>query len=163
MVERTPKTADLVDAYGAELQVCEVQMRDFGGQLAFAGPIRTLKVFEDNALVKQTLSSRGDGAVLVIDGGGSLRTALVGDVIAGLGAANGWAGLVIHGAVRDSEQLAGLVLGLKALGTTPRVSGKTGAGLADVPISFGNVTFRPGAWLAADSDGVVVRAEAPSP
>lgn len=162
MAELPPKTADLVDAYGAELQVCELQMRNLGGAIAFCGPVRTLKVFEDNALLKQTLSKPGNGAVLVVDGGGSLRCALVGDVIAGIGVANGWAGLVIHGAVRDSEELAGLTLGVKALGTTPRVSGKTGAGQADIPVSFGNVTFHPGAWLAADPDGVVIRAEAPS-
>ncbi len=162
MAETTFKTADLVDAYGADLQVCEIQFRDCGGHAAFSGPIRTLKVFEDNALVKATLATPGNGAVLVVDGGGSLRTALVGDVLAGMGAANGWAGLVVLGAIRDVADIGKLPLGVKALGTTPRVSTKTGAGFADIPLRFGNVTFVPGAWIAADPDGVVVRAQAPS-
>jgi len=162
MAESAFKTADLVDLYGLDLQVCEIQFRDCGGHAAFAGPIRTLKVFEDNALVKQTLASPGAGAVLVVDGGGSLRTALVGDVLAGMGVRSGWAGLVVFGAIRDVVAIGGLPFGVKALGTTPKVSGKTGAGHADIPVSFGNVTFRPGAWLAADRDGIIVRAQAPS-
>ncbi len=117
-----------------------------------------MKTFEDNALIKQVLSTPGDGAVLVVDGSGSLRCALVGDGIAGLGQQNGWAGLVIWGAVRDTAALARLDLGLKALGSNPWKSGKTGAGLADVPVSFGGLTFRPGDWLYSDEDGIVVSA-----
>ena len=103
-------TSDLVDAYGDALQICQVRFRQFGGRSRFHGPIRTLKTFEDNALLKETLSGPGDGAVLVVDGGGSLRCALVGDVIAGLGVQNGWSGLVLWGAVRDVAEahLAGM-------------------------------------------------------
>ena len=151
-----PLTSDLVDAHGPALRSCEVQFRQYGGRRRFHGPVRTVKSFEDNALIKQVLSTLGNGAVLVVDGGGSLRCALVGDVIAGLGQQNGWAGLVIWGAVRDTAALAELDLGLKALGSNPWKSGKTGSGLADVPVSFGGLTFRPGDWLYSDEDGIVV-------
>jgi len=152
----SPATADLVDAHGAELKSCEVQFRQFGGRARFHGPARTVKTLEDNALIKQTLSTPGNGAVLVIDGGGSLRSALVGDVIAGLGQKNGWAGLVVLGAVRDSAALARLDLGIKALGTNPWRSGKQGSGQLDVPVTFGGVEFRPGNWVYGDEDGLLV-------
>ena len=125
-------TADLIDAYGDVLQSCALQFRNLGGHARFSGPIRTLKVFQDNALVKSTLSTPGEGAVLIIDGSGSLKTALVGDIIAGLGVEKGWAGVIVNGAIRDSVAIAALPLGLKALGTNPVKSGKTGAGEADV-------------------------------
>jgi regulator of ribonuclease activity A len=118
--------------------------------------VRTLQTLEDNALIKQTLSTAGDGAVLVIDGGGSLRCALVGDIIAGLGQKNGWGGLVIWGAVRDTVALGGLDLGVKALGSNPLRSSKKGTGQLDVAISFGGVEFRPGNWLYSDEDGILV-------
>ena len=118
---------------------------------SFCGLVQTVKTFEDNALIKQVLPTPGDGAVLVVDGGGSLRCALVGDVIAGLGQKNRWAGLVIWGAVRDTAALAELDLGLKALGSNPWKSVKSGSGLADVPVSFGGVTFSPGDWLYSRS------------
>lgn len=149
-------TADLVDRFEAVIQSCAVQFRDLGGRPRFHGPIRTVRCHEDNARLKSMLSTPGDGAVLVIDGGGSLRTALVGDVIAGLAVKNGWAGLVVHGPIRDSAAIATLDLGIKALGTNPLKSGKTGAGETDVPVSFGGCTFTPGHWLYADEDGVVV-------
>lgn len=151
-------TADLVDAYrnSGRLQSCEIQFRQFGRRVRFSGPIQTVKVCEDNALVKQTLSAPGDGAVLVIDGGGSPRTALVGDVIAGLALSNGWAGLVIWGAVRDVAALSRLELGIKAIGSNPWTSGKTGAGAVGVTLHFGNTTFAPGFWLYADEDGVLI-------
>ncbi|MBV8487681.1 MAG: ribonuclease E activity regulator RraA, partial [Planctomycetaceae bacterium] len=107
-------------------------------------------------LIKQVLSTSGDGAVLVVDAGGSLRCALMGDVIAGLAQKNRWAGLVIWGAVRDTAALARLDLGLKAISSNPWKSGKSGSGLADVPVSFGGVTFSPGDWLYSDEDGIVV-------
>jgi regulator of ribonuclease activity A len=149
-------TADLVDRHGEALQSCDLQLRQYGGRATFSGPVRTLLCQEDNALLKETVSTPGDGAVLVVDGGGSLHTALVGDVIARVAMTNGWAGLVINGAVRDSEALRDLDLGVKALGTNPRRSGKTGAGRVDVPVTFGSVTFRPGALLYSDADGIVV-------
>jgi regulator of ribonuclease activity A len=149
-------TADLVDEHGEALQSCDLQLRQFGGRRRFHGPIRTVACFEDNALVRQVLSEPGDGAVLVVDGGGSLHTALVGDLIAGLAQANGWAGLVVHGAVRDTEALGGLAIGIKALGSNPRKSAKAATGQIDVPVRFGGVTFRPGEHLYSDEDGVVV-------
>jgi regulator of ribonuclease activity A len=149
-------TADLVDEHGEALQSCDLQLRQFGGRRRFHGPIRTVACFEDNALVRQVLSEPGDGAVLVVDGGGSLHTALVGDLIAGLAQANGWAGLVVHGAVRDTEALGGLDIGIKALGSNPRKSAKLAAGQVDVPVHFGGVSFRPGGHLYSDEDGVVV-------
>jgi regulator of ribonuclease activity A len=115
-----------------------------------------LITFEDNGLIKKTLSGSGDGAVLVIDGAESLRCALVGDVIAGLGEKNGWAGLVISGAVRDTVALRKLQIGIKALGSNPWRSGKTGAGRLDVPISLGGIELRPGNWLYSDEDGLIV-------
>ncbi|PRX99894.1 ribonuclease E activity regulator RraA [Allonocardiopsis opalescens] len=151
-----PATADLIDRHGDELQSCEVQFRQYGGRSSFAGPIATVKCHEDNTLVKLLLTSPGEGRVLVVDGGGSLRTALVGDVIAGAAAKGGWAGVVVYGAVRDVDALRGLHLGVKALGSNPRRSAKAGAGSADEPVAFGGVVFRPGAWLYSDSDGIVV-------
>ena len=149
-------TADLVDAHSDVVKSCETQFRQYGGRVRFYGPIRTVKSTEDNALLKQTLSTAADGAVLVIDGGGSLRSALVGDIIAGLGQKNGWAGLVIWGAVRDSVALGGLDIGIKALGSNPWRSAKNGTGEVDVPVSFGGVEFRPGSWLYSDEDGILV-------
>lgn len=120
--------------------------------------MRTIKTLEDNALVKQLLSGPGHGAVLVIDGGGSLRTALLGDMIAGAAQKNGWAGVILHGAVRDTLALARLDLGVKALGSNPRKSAKQGTGAVDVPVSLGGVTFSPGAWVYSDDDGIVLSA-----
>jgi regulator of ribonuclease activity A len=149
-------TADLVDQYGTELRVCETQFRQFGGCRAFAGPVRTVSCHEDNGLLRELVRTPGSGCVLVVDGGGSLRAALVGDMLAGAALTNGWAGLILHGAVRDSVALAGLDLGVKAMGTNPRPGGKTGAGAVDVPVSFGGVTFHPGDILHADDDGIVL-------
>ncbi|WP_316309896.1 ribonuclease E activity regulator RraA, partial [Clavibacter michiganensis] len=123
---------------------------------SFEGPVRTVRCFEDNVLLKSLLSSPGDGAVLVVDGDGSYGTALMGDMIAQLAVDNGWAGVVIHGCVRDSVAIAAMPLGVKALGTNPRKSGKQGGGETDVTVQFGGVTFRPGARLYADEDGVLV-------
>jgi regulator of ribonuclease activity A len=150
------RTADLVDEHGEALQSCDLQLRQFGGRRRFHGPIRTVACLQDNALVKAVLSEPGNGAVLVVDGQGSLHTALVGDLIAGLARDNGWAGLVVNGAVRDTEELAGLDIGIKALGSNPRRSAKLAAGQVDVPVRFGGVTFRPGEHLYSDEDGVVV-------
>jgi regulator of ribonuclease activity A len=149
-------TADLVDDIYPDVRSCDLQLRDLGGVTTFAGPITTVKCFQDNALLKSVLSEPGNGGVLVIDGGGSLHTALVGDLIAGLAQANGWAGLVVHGAVRDTEALAGLDIGIKALGSNPRRSAKLATGQVDVPVHFGGVSFRPGEHLYSDEDGVVV-------
>ena len=150
------RTADLVDEHEGSLRCCEVQFRQFGAVARFAGPVRTVKSFEDNTLIKQALSGPGDGAVLVVDGGGSLRCSLLGDYIAGLGVKNGWAGLVLWGAVRDTVALSQLAIGVKALGANPLRSTKTGSGQRDVAVAFGGIAFRPHDWLYSDEDGIVV-------
>lgn len=149
-------TADLVDELGDGVRSCDLQLRSLGGRARFAGPVRTVRCREDNALVKRVLASAGDGAVLVVDGGGSLHSALVGDLIAGAAVDNGWSGIVVHGVVRDAVALAGLDLGVKALGTNPRKSRKAAQGEVDVPVGFGGVTFVPGEWVFSDADGVLV-------
>jgi regulator of ribonuclease activity A len=149
-------TADLYDLHGDSLQSLPLQLRSFGAITQFEGPIRTVRCFQDNALVKQLLATSGDGAVLVIDGAGSLQTALMGDMIAQSAVDAGWAGVVIHGCVRDSTALGAMPLGVKALGTNPRKSAKEGLGEIDVPVEFGGVVFRPGARLYADEDGILV-------
>ncbi|WP_159944228.1 MULTISPECIES: ribonuclease E activity regulator RraA [unclassified Nocardiopsis] len=156
-------TADLIDDHGDTLRSCSTQFRQYGGRTVFSGRIRTVRCHEDNGLVKQVLNTPGEGAVLVVDGGGSLRSALMGDMIAEAAVANGWAGAVIHGAVRDTVALGRLDLGIKALGSNPRKSLKDAAGRLDVPVTFGDVTFVPGEWLYSDEDGVVVNAERISP
>lgn len=148
-------TTDLLDAH-PEAQAAEPLFRDFGGQRAFSGPIATLKLFEDNSLVRTALGEPGNGRVLVVDGGGSLRCALLGDQLGELGVKNGWAGLVIWGCVRDTEALGRMSLGVKALAAHPRKSEKRGIGERDKVVVFAGVTFKPGAWLYADADGVVV-------
>lgn len=149
-------TADLVDDIGSDVRSCDVQFRQFGGRAEFAGPISTVRCFEDNALLKSVLSEPGNGGVLVIDGAGSLHTALVGDVIAELARSNGWAGLIVNGAVRDAAALRGLDIGIKALGTNPRKSTKRGDGDRGVEIDLGGVTFVPGEVAYSDDDGIVV-------
>jgi len=152
----TTATADLYDERGDELDSPALQFHDLGGRVAFDGPIRTVRCHRDNALVKDVLGTPGGGAVLVIDGGGSLESALVGDLIAGSAVDNGWAGVIVHGAVRDREALAGLDLGVKALGSNPRKSAKTGIGEVDVPVTIAGVTFAPGRHVWADADGILV-------
>lgn len=149
-------TADLVDAHESVIASCSTQFRNLGGRPRFAGPIRTVRCHRDNALLKSILSTAGDGAVLVVDGGGSLASALVGDIIAGLAVKNGWAGIIVNGVIRDSAAIADLPLGLKALGTNPLKSAKSGAGEADLAVTFGDCTFIPGQWVYSDEDGIVV-------
>ncbi len=147
-------TADLLDEH-PDAAVCTLTFRQFGGVASIDGEIATVRCFEDNVLVKQRVAEPGQGRVLVVDGGGSLRVALVGDNVASLAQANGWAGLIIHGCVRDSAALGELALGIKALGTHPKPSNKGGDGEVDVPVAFGGVTFVPGARVASDDDGIV--------
>lgn len=149
-------TADILDTHPGDARVCELVLLQFGGLGSFAGTVSTVRCFEDNAVVKRHVGEPGGGRVLVVDGGGSLRVALIGDMVAGLAAENGWAGIIVHGCVRDVAALRSLDIGIKALGTNPRPSGKSGAGEVDVPVEFGGVTFRPGAMLYSDDDGVVV-------
>lgn len=152
-------TADLIDHHGDALGSCETQFRSYGGRDAFHGPVATIKCHEDNALVKEQLNQPGEGWVLVVDGGGSLRSALLGDLIAKAAFDNGWSGVIINGAVRDVAELGKLDLGIRALGSNPRKSGKTGAGYLDIPVAFGNVLFTPESWVYSDQDGVVISDE----
>ena len=149
-------TADLYDLHGDALQSLPLQLRSFGGITEFEGPIRTVRCYQDNALIKQILQTPGDGAVLVVDGAGSLETALMGDLIAQSAVDAGWSGVIIHGCVRDSVALGRMPLGVKALGTNPRKSAKAGTGEVDVPVEFGGVVFRPGARAHADEDGILI-------
>lgn len=149
-------TADLYDERGEDLQSVAMQFQSFGGVTGFSGKIRTVHCFEDNVVLKSVLSSPGEGAVLVIDGGGSLDRALMGDMIAELAVENGWAGVIINGAVRDRKALSQLPLGVKALGSNPRKSTKGGEGETDVPVTIDGVAFRPGAMVYADEDGILV-------
>jgi regulator of ribonuclease activity A len=149
-------TADLVDEIGPDVRSCDLQFGQYGGRTQFAGPISTVRCFQDNALLKSVLSEPGAGGVLVIDGNGSLHSALVGDVIAELARTNGWTGLIINGAVRDAATLRTLDVGIKALGTNPRKSTKTGVGERDVTVTFGGVTFAPGEIAYSDDDGIVI-------
>jgi regulator of ribonuclease activity A len=154
-------TADLCDELGPRARVAEPLFRDFGGERSFHGPVATVRVFEDNVLVREALSEAGRGRVLVVDGAGSVRHALVGGMIAHLAHENGWAGLVVNGAIRNSDEISSVPVGLKALATSPRRSEKRGEGERDVPSSFAGVTFEPGHLLYADPDGIVVVDEDP--
>ena len=149
-------TADLYDEHGELLASVSLQFQDLGGHTGFSGPVRTVRCREDNGLVKAVLNSPGNGAVLVVDGAGSLNTALMGDLIAAAAVENGWSGVVINGGVRDRAALAKLPLGIKALGSNPRKSAKDSVGEVDIPVEFGGVTFRPRAVLYADEDGILV-------
>ncbi|WP_433796295.1 ribonuclease E activity regulator RraA [Actinoplanes sp. CA-252034] len=149
-------TADLYDEHGESLGSCDTQFRQYGGATVFHGPAVTVSCFEDNALLKSVLTEPGDGRVLVVDGGGSLHTALMGDIIGGLAVGNRWAGVIINGAVRDVGALRELPIGIKALGSNPRKSGKTGAGERDVELEIGGCRFTPGAHIVSDDDGIVV-------
>lgn len=149
-------TADLSDEYGDEVQVLLPGFMDYGARMRFCGPVATLKVHEDNSLVRQALEQSGGGRVLVVDGGGSMRCALLGDNLARLARDNGWEGVVISGCIRDSATIAGIDLGVKALGTHPRRSHKRGEGQRDIPVSFAGVTIAPGMHLYADEDGMLI-------
>lgn len=148
-------TTDLCDAF-PEVQVSEPLWRDYGGLIRFAGPAVTLRVPQDNALVRAELQTPGQGRVLVVDAGGSLKCALVGGLLAELGVQNGWAGIVLHGCVRDTAELGGQRLGVKALASHPRRSGKAGAGERGAALSFAGLLIRPGDWVYADEDGLIV-------
>jgi len=150
------KTTDLYDEHLEALQVTSPIFRDFGGRARFSGQIVTLKALEDNTFLKAAFETEGHGKVLVVDGAGSLRCAMMGDVMAALGASNGWEGIVIHGCIRDSADVARVDIGVKALATIPRKTVKRNQGVRDIPLHFADVTFTPGHWLYADEDGIVV-------
>ena len=148
-------TPDLCDSY-PEVAVAEPIFRDYGGHAAFSGRIVTIDCFEDNSRVREQVGSDGRGKVLVVQGGGSLRRSLLGDMLAELAVRHGWSGLLINGGVRDVDALARLPLGVKALAATPMKTEKRGLGEVDVPVSFAGIVFHPGHWLYADANGVIV-------
>ena len=154
-------TADLCDSHedqirNGQLRIVAPMFRSFGGRPAFSGLVATLKLFEDNSFVRKALDQPGNGRVLLVDGGGSLRRALVGDQLAALGVKNGWSGIVVYGAIRDAAAIAAMDIGVLALATHPQKTDKKNVGAADVAVSFGGITCHPGEWLYADSDGILV-------
>ncbi|WP_180687023.1 ribonuclease E activity regulator RraA [Streptomyces gossypiisoli] len=149
-------TADVYDRLEGTARTCTAQLRVYSGRVRFGGVIDTVRCREDNVLVRTALSRPGHGRVLVVDGAGSLRTALLGDALALLARDNGWAGVIVHGAVRDVTRLRELDFGVAALGSNPRRSGKAGTGTAGEPVSFGEVVFTPGDTVHVDEDGVVL-------
>jgi len=152
-------TPDLTDA-AAAARAIELQFNNYGAIRQFAGPAVTIKCHEDNSLVKACVSEPGKGRVIVVDGGGSLRRALLGDMLAEKAAENGWSGLVINGAIRDVDEIGQIRLGVQALGTTPLKTEKLGVGQRDVTIAFGGVTIEPGEYIYADNNGVIVSTQA---
>lgn len=154
------KTADLCDEFEDSLRIAEPLLKNFGGRRAFHGPISTVKVFEDHSLVRDALEAPGNGRVLVVDGGGSRRCALLGDTMARIAEDSGWAGMVVFGCIRDAAEIGKMSIGLKALATNPRRSVKRGEGQWEVPVNFAGVTFRPGEYLYSDDDGIVIAANA---
>ena len=158
-------TTDLCDAHEARLRDGSLQVATppwiaLGAVPRFAGPAVTLRVPDDNSLVRAALEQPGDGRVLVVDGGGSLRCALVGGKLGDLGERNGWQGVIVHGCVRDADELDACRFGVRALHTHPRKSDKRGLGERDVVLGFAGVTVRPGDWIYADRDGWIVSAAA---
>jgi regulator of ribonuclease activity A len=149
-------TCDLSDEYRDAARVLPPVFRDYGGRARFSGVIDTIKCHEDNALLKQALAAPGHGKVLVVDGGGSLRCALLGDVIAKIAFEAGWEGVVIFGCVRDTAAVAGFRLGVRALGAMPRRPGRRGEGQAGIPVMIAGVACAPGERLFADEDGIVI-------
>lgn len=152
-------TCDLCDDHPDDVRVCEPLFAQFGGCNAFGGEIVTVKCHEDNSRVKELLATPGQGKVLVVDGGGSLRCALMGDMIGESAVTHGWAGVIIYGCVRDVDALAELELGVQALACIPLKSVRKGVGETNVPVTFGGITFAPGEYVYADNNGVIVSAK----
>jgi regulator of ribonuclease activity A len=149
-------TTELSDEFGEKLQACQPLFRDFGVARRFSGPIATIKCFEDNSLVREAVAEPGHGRILVVDAGGSMRRAVLGDLLAQKAVDNGWRGFVIHGCIRDSAAIALMPIGVKALGTHPVKTDKRGEGQRDIIVRFADATFAPGAWVYADEDGILV-------
>jgi regulator of ribonuclease activity A len=150
---------DICDDYLSKIQVLEPLFRPYGGRLKFRGEIVTIKCFEDNSLVKETLATDGQGKVMVVDGGGSLRCALLGDILGAMAEKNGWEGLLINGCVRDVEFLKSIDIGVNALNTYPLKSKKRNEGQLNIPVRFAGADFQPGQYLYADENGIVVARE----
>jgi regulator of ribonuclease activity A len=156
------KTADLCDALD-RIEACSTQFRGFGKRRAFAGMIRTVRCHHDIVRLRERVNAKGDGCVLVVDGGGSLERAIFGDTMAALLVQNGWVGVIVNGAIRDTVEIDAMALSVKALGTVPKRGERKGGGESDVPVTFGGVTFTPGRHVVADDDGVIVLPEGIAP
>jgi regulator of ribonuclease activity A len=152
-------TPDLCDQYPELVRVVEPMLSNFGGREQFCGQITTIKCFEDNSLVKQLVGTSGEGRVIVVDAGGSLRRACLGDMLAEQAASNGWAGLIIYGCIRDVDQIRATDIGVQALGVHPMKTDKKGVGELDIPVTFGGVTFAPKDYVYADNNGIILSAE----
>ena len=152
------KTADLIDEFEEQVHVLDPVFKNYGGTDSFYGKAVCVRVFEDNVLVRQTLETKGDNCVLVVDGGGSENCALVGDILAQLAIDNHWNGLVIHGSIRDSKEIGEMPIGLKALNTSPRKSKKKGAGAIGEALQIAGATVHPGDYIYSDPDGILVAA-----
>jgi len=152
-------TPDVCDEFLDKLKVLDPLFTEYGGKEKFSGEIVTIKCFEDNSLVKQALGSPGDGKVLVVDGGASLRCALMGDLLGAMAVQNGWQGVLINGCVRDVEMLKTMNLGVRALNCYPLKSTKRGEGQLNVALRFAGVSLEPGQYLYADENGIVVARE----
>ena len=153
------KTADLCDEFSDKLNIIEPGFISYGGNIFFQGPISTVKCFEDNSKVRHQLSTPGNGRVLVVDAGGSRRCAMLGDILADMGVKNGWNGIIMNGLIRDSFEISQMPIGVMALGMHPEKSEKKNIGDIDTEISFSGVTFKPGDWVYADHDGIVLSKE----
>ncbi len=151
-------TADICDGHADEVEVAAPILRSFGGRERAEGPIRTVQAYGDNSIVREALGETGDGAILIVDGGGARQWAMVGDRLAALAAENGWGGIVVNGCIRDVEQIRKTAIGVWALATNPRKTIKRGQGLRDVTVHFAGVTFISGHYLYADPDGILVAA-----
>ena len=152
-------TSALCDIYSEQVDVVEPMFSNFGGRASFAGQITTVKCFEDNGLIRETLDQDGIGRVLLIDGGGSLRRALVDAEMAALAEENEWEGIVVYGCVREVDELEEMNIGIQAIASIPAGSPATGTGDTDVPVNFGGVTFLPEDYLYADNTGVILSQE----
>ncbi len=150
---------DLCDEFPDLVTVVEPMFANFGGRESFGGQIVTIKAFEDNSLVREQVALPGTGKVLVVDGGGSMRRAMLGDLLAEKAAGNGWEGIVIYGCIRDVNAIADTDIGVQALGSHPMKTDKRGLGDLNVVLNFGGVTFRPGDYLYADNNGVLVASQ----
>ena len=151
----TFSTPDLCDAYPDDIRVVEPIFINYGGRSSFGGRIVTVKCFEDNSVVKSSISENGDGCVMVVDGGASTRCALLGDLLAAKAMENGWAGLIIYGSIRDVDQIGEMDIGVQAVNTIPVKSIRKGVGEFNIPVTFGGVTFFPDQYVYADNNGII--------
>lgn len=149
-------TTDLCDEHGDVVQIATPDFTNYGGKRSFAGFIATVKVLEDNVLMRAILEQPGEGRVLIVDGGGSTRCALMGDMIANLAHKNGWSGIILNAAIRDVDALSEIGIGIRALAAHPKKSGKQGTGESNIVVQFAGVHFNPGDWLVCDTDGIVI-------